>query len=128
MALPTQQNVWILANPPAGPIQADTFALEKRPLRELNDGEVLLSMEYFSNDPAQRGWIQKDADAERTYLPPVRQGDVVRASGIATVLASKSSKWPVGSRVMGRSGWYDVGIEPEDAIMSPAVYVVVVGH
>lgn len=121
MSHPTDQNAWILANPPSGEIQPDTFALEKRPLPELKDGELLVKMEYFSNDPAQRGWMQKGADPERAYLPPIEQGEVVRASGIAVVLESKSAKYAKGNRVMGRFGWFDVGVIPESHVLSPAV-------
>lgn len=62
MSAPTEQKVWILANPPAGKFEKDTFKLETRPLAELKDGEVLVKVEYLSNDPAQRGWMQKDVD------------------------------------------------------------------
>lgn len=122
MSLPTQQNAWIIANPPSGPIQPDTFQLKKdQPLPELKDGELLVKIEYFSNDPAQRGWMQKDADPSRAYVPPAQAGEVVRATAIAKVLASKSSKWAVGSRVMGRFGWFDVGVVPESYVTAAAV-------
>lgn len=70
MPLPTQQRAWILANPPTGPLEADTFSLETRPIPELKDGEVLVQVEYLSNDPAQRGWMQKNADPVSSTTTP----------------------------------------------------------
>jgi NADPH-dependent curcumin reductase CurA len=65
--------------------------------------------------------MQKNADPDRAYLPPIQPGETVRASGLATVLASKSSKWAEGSRVMGQFGWYDFGVIDESKIIAPAM-------
>lgn len=70
MSLPTKQHIWIVSNPPSAEIQSDTFTLETRDLPELKDGELLVQIEYISNDPAQRGWIQKDADAVGSVYHP----------------------------------------------------------
>jgi NADPH-dependent curcumin reductase CurA len=121
MTLPTQQKVWILANPPAGAFEADTFSLETRPLPELQAGELLVQIQYFSNDPAQRGWMQKDVDPKRLYVPPVYKGDPVRASGLATVLASKSDKYAVGDRVTGSFAWFDYGVVPDSKVTGKAM-------
>jgi NADPH-dependent curcumin reductase CurA len=122
MSLPTQQKAWIVNNPPAGAFEADTFKLVTRPLPELKDGEVLVQLTYLSNDPAQRGWIQKGVDPKRLYVPPVYQGDVMRCGAVGLVLASKSAKYAVGDRVAGSSfGWYDYGVVHESQIMGKAV-------
>lgn len=118
----TTSNAIILANPPVTTIQPDTFKLESgRELAALADGEILIRMEYFSNDPAQRGWIQANSDAARAYVKPVRQGDIVRAMGIAVVLDSKSTKWKTGDKVVGMFGWFDVGVVNEAAVTSAAM-------
>lgn len=62
MSTPTQQHVYILANPPTAEIQSDTFKYETRDLPEVGDGQLLVQIESLSNDPAQRTWMQKDAD------------------------------------------------------------------
>ena len=62
MSLPTQRRVWILANPPLAAIEPDTFRLDTQPLPPVADGQLLIQVEYLSNDPAQRGWMQKDVD------------------------------------------------------------------
>lgn len=121
MSIPKQQNVWLLNEPPAAEIQADTFKLVTQDLPELKDGDVLVKLEYISNDPAQRGWIQKEQDPERAYLPPVKAGEPMRASGQGTVIASKSSKWAEGKKVYGNFGWADYVVVNEKAITMEAM-------
>lgn len=121
MSVPKQQKVWILANPPKGAFEADTFKLETRPLPELKDGDVLVQLQYISNDPAQRGWMQKDVDPKRLYVPPINQGEPIRCGGVGTVLASKSSKYAVGDRVNGQFAWFDYAVVPDSAITSKAM-------
>lgn len=122
MSLPTKQTAWVLANPPTGPIEPNTFSLEKDvKLPELKENELLVKMIYLSNDPAQRGWMQQGADPDRAYLPPIQKGEAIRASGVAEVLASNSQKYKQGDRVMGRFGWFDVGVVPDSMVISPAM-------
>jgi hypothetical protein len=61
-SIPTETKVHILANPPVGPLKSDTFKLTTRPLPELKDGQVLVKMVAWSNDPAQRTWMDGDTD------------------------------------------------------------------
>lgn len=107
-SLPTQQQAWILANPPTGPVQSDTFELVTRPLPALGDDDVLVRVDYISNDPTQRNWIAKGTGS-------VKQGDVFKASALGTVLASKS-KWKEGQFVIGTFGWVDYGVFPASAV------------
>lgn len=93
-----ESKVWILSNPPEKEIQSDTFELKTIKLEELKEGEVLLQVIYLSNDPAQRGWIQKDVDPERLYVPPVGQGNVMRAGTVSKVIKSKSENLKEGDR------------------------------
>ncbi|KAK4686490.1 hypothetical protein P7C73_g3628, partial [Tremellales sp. Uapishka_1] len=118
MSLPTEQKVWILSNPPSGPIESDTFTLETRPLPELQPGQVLVKAEILSNDPAQRTWMQKDTDERRLYAKPIRKGDVVKSYGTALVLKSTSEKWKEGQKVFGVVGWNDYAVLPEASFQS----------
>lgn len=68
---------------------------------ELQDGEVLVKVEYVSLDPAMRGWLND----VRSYLPPVQIGEVMRAYGVGTIIASKSSSFKTGDTVGGTLGW-----------------------
>ncbi|KAL7418436.1 quinone oxidoreductase [Cryptotrichosporon argae] len=121
MSTPTEQRAWILSNPPAGEIEADTFSLETRPLPELQDGEVLVAIEYFSNEPAQRTWMDATTDPRRLYAPPIKKGEIVRSIALAKILKSKSASWKEGQRVTGMFGWYDYGVAHESAITGEAV-------
>lgn len=61
-SIPTETPVWILSNPPVGEIQSDTFKQTVRPIPELQDGQVLVKLDYFSNEPAQRTWMDGNTD------------------------------------------------------------------
>lgn len=113
MSLPTQQKAWILANPPTGAVQPDTFALVTRDLPALADDSVLLRVDYLSNDPTQRNWISaKDGI--------VAKGEDFKASGLATVIESKSPKYKAGQVVIGYFGWVDYAVVPAAAIQREA--------
>lgn len=121
MSLPTRRQVWILANPPSGPIQPDTFRLEEAALPEVKDGEVLIQVDYLSNDPAQRGMIQAGADPKRAYRPPLTAGQPMGGTAVGKVLASKSQKYAAGDVVTGRFGWTDYDVIPDSQIDGRAV-------
>lgn len=48
-----------------------------------------------------RVWIS----GVKSYLPPVKPQDVMRAFCVGTVIYSKSDKFKVGNTVMGLLGW-----------------------
>ncbi|KAJ4986101.1 quinone oxidoreductase [Stagonosporopsis vannaccii] len=113
--MPGQQaQQWILSNPPtADPVlEGDnaTFKLENVTLPELGADQILVKTLYFSNDPAQRGWIQKDMDPERLYVPPVKKGEVMRSFGIGEVIESTSDSLKKGTLVSGSLGWTNYAI------------------
>ncbi|KAL6245745.1 quinone oxidoreductase [Rhinocladiella similis] len=123
MALPTQSRHWVLANKPEGlPIISGpnaTFSLVTRPLRALNDGEVVLRTRYLSNDPAQRLWISSTVQPSRLYVPPVNTDDTMRSySCICEVLDSKAEGIPVGGTVICDVGWRELAIvNAEDCML-----------
>ena len=91
------------------------------------DGEMLIKLSHLSLDPAMRGWMSAD---EKSYIPPVKLGDVMRASGIGEVVESKNENFPIGTRVMGLMGLTEYALSdgtglnkipkdlPADAILS----------
>ncbi|KIK36639.1 hypothetical protein CY34DRAFT_811136 [Suillus luteus UH-Slu-Lm8-n1] len=96
MSLPTHTPVWRIKNSPEDSVVLDssdeaTFALTEEPVPSLEDGEMLVENVFISNDPAQRGWIQKGVLPERLYTAPVREGDIMATHSIARVLALKDS-------------------------------------
>ena len=46
----------------------------------------------------------------RSYLPPVKIGEVMRGSAIGVVKASRSKSFPVGTLAVGHAGWTELAI------------------
>ena len=82
------------------------FEVVEDDVPEPGEGEALVQLEYFSLDPAMRGWVRD----ERSYLPPVQLGEVMRSGGAGRIVASKNPALPVGSAVMGMLGWQEYAL------------------
>jgi NADPH-dependent curcumin reductase CurA len=110
--MPGQQaRKWVLSNPPVADVILEgndaTFKLENVTLPELGADQILVKTLYLSNDPAQRGWIQKGMDPERLYVPPVQEGETMRSYGIGEVVESKADSLKKGTLVTGTLNWTD---------------------
>lgn len=98
-----------LAERPKADILPSTFetrhnkALGKDDLR---DDQVLVRADYLSLDPAMRGWLN---DA-RSYVPPVKIGEVMRGNSVGTVVASKSARFREGEQVLALTGWAEYAV------------------
>jgi NADPH-dependent curcumin reductase CurA len=90
-----------LAARPEGMVGREHFDYVEEALPELQDGQVLVKINYISLDPAMRGWMAEG----RSYIPPVEIGEVMRAATAGEVLESKSEDLRVGDKV---SGWLGV--------------------
>ncbi|KAN0060086.1 hypothetical protein ACQY0O_008059 [Thecaphora frezii] len=77
----------------------------------IKDAHVLIRVEHVSLDPAMRGWL-RDA---RSYIPPVQIGEVMRAAGVGTVVASKFPGLAPGDKVSGTLGWQEYAHIPGKA-------------
>jgi NADPH-dependent curcumin reductase CurA len=49
----------------------------------------------------------------RSYIPPVKIGEVMRGVAVGQVIESKSSKFPVGTYAIAMVGWSELGIVKE---------------
>ena len=90
-------------------VPGETFKLERKPVpteASLNDGEVIFETRYLSIDPAMRGWLNDT----RSYIPPVKIGEVMRGQTIGIIKASKSPEYPVGSVAVGTTGWSELAV------------------
>ncbi|KAK3984239.1 putative NADP-dependent oxidoreductase [Cladorrhinum sp. PSN332] len=112
----------VLANRPKGNITpGETFKLVTVPRpseKGIPDGHVLVEALYLSMDPAMRGWL----DDRRSYIPPVKIGEVMRSFTIARVVAvakSGVSKVKQGDIVTCMLGIQEVGILPESQVEKP---------
>ncbi|KAF4973345.1 hypothetical protein FSARC_323 [Fusarium sarcochroum] len=111
---PTQCRAWVLKNKPTGiPILSGdeaTFALTTIELPPLQENQVLVKALYFSNDPAQRGWIDPTIPKERLYVPPVEVGQPMRARALGQVIESTSSGIEQGAIVRASIGWQEYAV------------------
>jgi NADPH-dependent curcumin reductase CurA len=89
-----------LARRVQGPVTRDTFEIRDEPDVPLADGELRIATAYISLDPAMRGWIND----ERSYVPPVGIGEVMRAYAAGTVIETKNPRFAIGDAVTGVLG------------------------
>jgi NADPH-dependent curcumin reductase CurA len=89
----------LAARPEGLPKDSDWEYVEE-PAPEPDDGQVLLGVEYVSLDPAMRGWMND----VRSYVPPVKIGEVMRAGTIARVVESNHPDYQAGEEVSGMLG------------------------
>ncbi len=98
----TEENLRILlAARPVGLPKASDFDTERRPIREPEDGEVLIKNLYLSLDPAMRGWMSD----RKSYVAPIELGTVMRGMTVGEVVASRHPGIDAGDRVVGTAGW-----------------------
>jgi len=96
-----------LVKRPGLEITPDLFETVTLETPELEDQQILLKQTHMSLDPAMKGWMTDDRNS---YIPPVELGEVMRSSGVAEVIESRSEQFPVGSRVVGMIGWTEFAV------------------
>ncbi|OBH88686.1 NADP-dependent oxidoreductase [Mycobacterium sp. E2733] len=106
---------FLLRERPTGRIGPSTFELSEEAIPELDDGQALVRVDWISLDPTNRMWINDTP----SYLPPVAIGEVMRAGGLGEVVASKTSKYPVGQKVQGLLGWQEYAVLSDTAMVNP---------
>lgn len=89
-----------LAKRPDGLPTDDTWSLEESPVPTPEDGQFLVRQQYVSLDPAMRGWIRD----QKSYVPPVEIGAVMRGGGVGEVIDSKHPGFSKGDFVNGMGG------------------------
>ena len=96
---------WTLAKHPVGVPERDCFALEPCAQGDIQDGEVLIKVDYFSLDPGMRGRLSGDS-----YAAGLKIGDTIESAGVGTILESKSDKFAPGDVVSGALGWSEATV------------------
>ena len=102
-----------LAARPVGLPKPEDWRYAEAPVPELADGEVLVKILYLSLDPAMRGWMTDMP----SYIPPVGNGEVMRALAAGEVIASKSPDIAVGDHVTGMLGVQEYAVAHGKAVM-----------
>ncbi len=95
-------SIHLAARPASGPITADLFEVRQGNMPEIGPGEILIKQTHMSLDPAMIGWMNPDPES---YIPPVAIGEVMRSSGVGTVIASNHPDFNAADQVSGMFGW-----------------------
>ncbi|EPG73404.1 oxidoreductase, zinc-binding dehydrogenase family protein [Leptospira fainei serovar Hurstbridge str. BUT 6] len=95
----------LAARPVGLPKQTD-WTYTEEPTRSPSDGEILVKILYISLDPAMRGWMND----VKSYVPPVRIGEVMRAGAIGKIIESKNPDFKNGEYVYGVFGVQEYAI------------------
>ncbi|HQT87891.1 MAG TPA: NADP-dependent oxidoreductase [Acidiphilium sp.] len=93
---------------PVGHVKRDDFEFRTEAARHPAAGEITVGVDYISLDPAMRGWMNEG----KSYIPPVKLGDVMRAGAVGTVIESKDAGFTPGDVVTGALGVQSVATLP----------------
>jgi NADPH-dependent curcumin reductase CurA len=96
----------VLARRPDGALQHGDLRLERAPLPQAGDGEVLLRTLWLSLDPYMRSRM----NAQASYAEPVAIDAVMVGATVSRVVASNRSDFAVGDLVLAASGWQDYAV------------------
>lgn len=89
----------LLARPIGNPTP-ECWDIEEVDTPDLQENQVLVKVQYLSIDPAMRGWMNEG----KSYVRPVRIGEVMRALGAGVVVDSKHPDFKVDDYVTGITG------------------------
>jgi NADPH-dependent curcumin reductase CurA len=117
LAALTNHQVRLAARPNGLPTR-DGWSFTTEPVAEPADGGVVVKTLSLSLDPAMRGWMNEG----KSYIPPVGIGEVMRAGGIGTVIASKNAAFAVGDTVSCTPGVQEYCLIPADQVKRQGLF------
>jgi NADPH-dependent curcumin reductase CurA len=100
---------------PEGELRPGDLELVSEPVGDLEDGQALVRTLLLSLDPTNRIWMSE----MRGYMPPVPLGDVMRGLGVGQFVESRRPDLPVGTLVMGWTGWQELCLADDSVLESP---------
>jgi NADPH-dependent curcumin reductase CurA len=112
---------WKLTARPVGLPKHSDFTYETNAVPDPADGEILVRNHFISLDPAMRGWMND----VRSYVPPIKLGEVMRAGAVGEVVASRNPDWREGDYAVGMFGVQDyaasttAGVQRVDPSLAP---------
>ncbi|HUR39665.1 MAG TPA: NADP-dependent oxidoreductase [Verrucomicrobiae bacterium] len=114
----SQNRRFVLRQRPTGDFDPKVLERVVGPAPVPGPGQALVKLSHLSLDPTNRIWMGE----EPSYLPPVPLDGVMRGVGLGEVVASNSSQYKVGRKVVGLLGWQDYAvISPDDATPATAL-------
>jgi NADPH-dependent curcumin reductase CurA len=117
LATLTNHQTRLAARPNGMPKRSD-WQFTTEPVAEPAEGDVLVKTLALSLDPAMRGWMNEG----KSYIPPVGIGEVMRAGGIGTVIASKNAAFAVGDTVSCTPGVQEYCLIPADQVKRQGLF------
>src|SRR5215471_15602554 len=101
-----------LLSRPVGMVKRSDFEFATTSTLQPGPGEVLVRVLYISLDPAMRGWMNEG----KSYVPPVKLGEVMRAGGVGRVVVSNDPSLAVGDYAVGITGVQDYAVAKAGAM------------
>lgn len=115
---PAHNRRFLLRERPVGDFDPRIMERVVKPVPAPGPGQALVRNLYLSLDPTNRIWMNE----RESYLPPVALGEVMRGIAVGEVIASNTTKYRVGAKVLGMLGWQDYALIGErDAIPAQAL-------
>jgi NADPH-dependent curcumin reductase len=102
-----------LAARPVGMPKRSDWSYVEELVREPAEGEFVVKLRYLSLDPAMRGWMNEG----RSYIAPVKIGEVMRALGAGRVVASRNPGFALGDHVTGVFGVQEYAVSNGQNVM-----------
>ena len=91
----------VLARRPEGEPADDCFRVETVEIPALEDGQILIKVNWLSLDP----YMRPRMNDMKSYAKPLQIGDVMTGESTGVVLESKSDKYRPGDHVAAHLGW-----------------------
>lgn len=110
--MPLTNHQFRLAARPSGLPKRSDWNYTEEPVRDPGPGEVVVQNLYISLDPAMRGWMNEG----RSYIEPVKIGDVMRAGTVGRVVASLDGNFKSGDHVFGMLGVQEYAVSTGKAL------------
>jgi len=101
-----QNRRFLLRRRPSGDFDPDILERVVEAVPTPGPGQALVRVSHLSLDPTNRIWMSEG----ESYLPPVPLNSVMRGVGLGEIVASNSSQYKVGRKVVGLLGWQDYAL------------------
>lgn len=109
-SLPETSREWHLAARPQGWPTPQDFALREAPVREPEEGEILVRNLHLSVDPYMRGRMND----VKSYVPPYKLDHAMDGGAVGVVLASRAEGYAPGDHVSHWLGWREYATLPAE--------------
>jgi NADPH-dependent curcumin reductase CurA len=91
---------------PQGMVIEDDFETVRQPLPALEPGQALVRNKFLSLDP----YMRPRMDPIRSYVAPLRPGDLMPGATVGEVVDSRTEQLPQGTLVAAAAGWQTYGV------------------